>query len=106
MLSVATGLPVQPVTFSTAWGRVLGSWDRFLLPWPCGRGVIVWGEPLRPPPGNDPAAVEGYRLEIEDALTAITRRADELCGRAPVSPEPPAAEARVAPAASPSPSRA
>lgn len=91
LLSVATGAPVQPVTFSARRGRVLGSWDRFLLPWPFGRGVQIWGKPLHPPAGADPAALDGYLADIEEALTAITRRADELCGRVPVEAGPPIA---------------
>ena len=90
-LSIETGCPVQPVAFSTRRGRVLGSWDRFLLPFPFGRGVQIWGEPLRPPAADDPAAADRYLLEIEEALTAITRRADALCGREPVAPGPPVA---------------
>jgi lysophospholipid acyltransferase (LPLAT)-like uncharacterized protein len=91
VLSIATGAVIQPVTYSTAVGRALGSWDRFLLPWPFGRGAMIWGDPLRPPSGDDPETVERYRGEIEAALTAITRRADELCGRPPVLPDPPVA---------------
>ena len=107
MLSIATGALIQPVTFSAARGRVLGSWDRFLLPWPFGRGVMIWGEPLRPPTGDDPATVDRYLGEIEGALTAITLRADELCGRAPVLPDPPVPAAPVArPPTSRSPFRA
>lgn len=90
-LSIETGCPVQPVTFSVRRGRVLRSWDRFLVPFPFGRGVQIWGEPLRPPPAGDAEAVARYAAEIETALIAITRRADESCGRAPVAPDAPAA---------------
>lgn len=91
MLSIAAGAVVQPMTYSTSRGRVLGSWDGFLVPLPFGRGAMIWGEPLHPPSGDDPETVERYRGEIEGALTAITRRADEMCGRAPVLPDPPVA---------------
>lgn len=87
VLSIATGAVIQPVGFSTSRGRLLGSWDRFLLPWPCGRGAMIWGEPLRPPAGGDAAAAGQYLQEIESALTAVTERADRLCGRAPVPPD-------------------
>ena len=90
LLSMETRCPVQPVTFSTRRGRVFGSWDGFFLPWPFGRGVQIWGDPLRPPAGEDPAALDRYRAEIEEALTAITERADRLCGRTTVAPAPPA----------------
>lgn len=97
-LSIDTGCPVQPATFSVRRGRVLKSWDRFLVPFPFGRGVQIWGEPLRPPPAGDPAAAAAYLEEIEAALTAITARADMLCGREPVAPAP-AAPAAPQPAA-------
>ena len=87
VLSIATGAVIQPVGFSTSRGRLLGSWDRFLLPWPFGRGAMIWGEPLRPPAGDDAAAAGRYLQEIESALTAVTERADRLCGRAPVPPD-------------------
>jgi lysophospholipid acyltransferase (LPLAT)-like uncharacterized protein len=92
-LAIETRCPVQPVAFSTRRGRVLGSWDGFLLPFPFGSGVQIWGEPLRPPPGADLAAAERFRERIEGTLTEITRRADELCGREPVAPAPPIAHA-------------
>jgi lysophospholipid acyltransferase (LPLAT)-like uncharacterized protein len=94
-LAIETRCPVQPVAFSTRWGRVLASWDRFFLPFPFGPGVQIWGEPLHPPssgdPGGDAAATERFRERIEAALTEVTDRADALCGRAPVPPGPPLA---------------
>ncbi len=92
-LAIETRCPVQPVAFSTRWGRVLASWDRFLLPFPFGPGVQIWGEPLLPPPEGDPEAAEDYLRRIETALTEITDRADALCGREPVQPGPPIAQA-------------
>jgi lysophospholipid acyltransferase (LPLAT)-like uncharacterized protein len=88
-LAIETRCPVQPVTFSTRRGRVLDSWDRFLFPLPFGPGVQIWGEPLHPPPEGDPAAAARFLERIEEALSAITFRADELCGREPVAPGPP-----------------
>ncbi len=88
-LAIDTRCPVQPVTFSTRWGRLLGSWDRFLVPFPFGRGVQIWGEPLHPPAPGDPEAALRFLDEIEAALTGITVRADEICGRVPVMPGPP-----------------
>lgn len=89
LLSIQTGLPVQPVTFSTVKGKTMRSWDRFLIPGPFGRGVQIIGPALSPPASDDPDAVAAFRAEIEAALTEITRRADELCGRVPVEPGPP-----------------
>jgi len=82
-----SGVPVVPATYSSSPGRILGSWDRFLVAWPFGRGAIVWGKPITVPRDADEAAIESYRLGIEEALNAITREADELVGRSPVEPD-------------------
>ncbi|MEL6476225.1 MAG: lysophospholipid acyltransferase family protein [Pseudomonadota bacterium] len=83
-LSLETGAPVIPVAFSVRWGRVLRSWDRFLLPLPFGRGAIVYGEVLRPE-----GPVEAFRARLEQVLTETTNRADSLCRRPAVPPGPP-----------------
>lgn len=87
LLSIRTGAPVCPIAFSTVRGRVLGSWDRFLVPFPFGRGVQIAGAVLEPPTDQAPDTVEAYRMEIEIALTAIAIEADRLCGRSPVEPD-------------------
>src|SRR5262245_13934920 len=83
------GAPVLPVTFSTTRGKLLGSWDRLLLPFPFGRGVIVVGEPISVPADADPESIERLRIAIEEAITRATHEADRLCGR--TTPEPAAA---------------
>ncbi|MEM7685839.1 MAG: lysophospholipid acyltransferase family protein [Pseudomonadota bacterium] len=85
-LSIATGCPVQPIAFSARWGILLKSWDRFLVPFPFGRGVQIFGEPLWPPDTDDEPTVSGFLSEIEESLIDLTQRADVLCGRDPVAP--------------------
>lgn len=87
-LSMITGVPVQPITFATRKGKVLRNWDRFVVPFPFGRGVQIFGETLYPPANDDDASAEAYRLLIEEALNAITARADQACGRPVVEPDP------------------
>ena len=58
LLSIQTRAPVQPVSFSVTRGKLMRSWDRFLVPWPFGRGVQVFGEPLWPPEGQDSATAD------------------------------------------------
>lgn len=85
-LSIATGAPVLPVAFSVRRGLTLGSWDRFLLPLPFGRGVILYGPPQQPPAPGDPAALAAHLAAIEAATTAVTDQADDLCARPRVRP--------------------
>jgi len=81
-----SGVPVIPATYSINRGRNLRSWDRFLVAWPFGRGVIVWGEPIHVAKDADAAALESARLEVETALNAITIEADALTHRPAVEP--------------------
>lgn len=89
-LAIETGSPVLPVSYSVRWGRFLKSWDRFLLPFPFGRGVLIWGQPLFPPAKGDEEGAARYLAGMEAALTTITNRADELCGHLPLPPDLPA----------------
>ena len=90
MLAIQTGLPVIPMTFSTRRGKTSRGWDRFLIPWPFGRGVQIYGALLWPPKPGDEAALSAFLTRIEEALTEITNQADDLCGRQRVEPGPPA----------------
>ncbi len=49
-----------------AW--LLRSWDRFLIPKPFSRVAISWGRNVEVPQSEDPAVIEGKRLEVEAAL--------------------------------------
>ncbi len=97
-LARLSGAPIMPVAFSVSRGRILESWDRFLLAYPFGRGVFVGAEPIHVPQDADAAALEAARQRLEDVLNAITAEADRRCGRTPVEPAPlePAEAARLA----------
>jgi lysophospholipid acyltransferase (LPLAT)-like uncharacterized protein len=86
VLARFTGAPVYPVAFSTSRRKVLGSWDRFVLPLPFSRGVFVWGSPIAADAENDRETVESMRLKIESALNAVTEKADRLTGQPVVMP--------------------
>jgi len=76
-LARLTGAPIVPgsVGASPAWR--LRSWDEFRVPKPFARCVIRFGEPIRVARGADPEAEEAARRELEAALRALTRRAEE-----------------------------
>jgi lysophospholipid acyltransferase (LPLAT)-like uncharacterized protein len=81
-----SGVPVIPVAFGTTRGRCLSTWDRFLLAWPFGRGIIVWGDPIRVDSKAGSEALKSARHQIEDGLNAVTAEADRLSDRPPVKP--------------------
>ena len=80
------GAPLVAVSLATARRRMLGSWDRFLLALPFGRGVFVWGQPIEIAPDADDSEVEAARLALERELNRVSAEADRLVGQTPVEP--------------------
>lgn len=68
---------VLPSSSSSSRPRFLNSWDRFLLPLPFSRCVVVFA------PGLERARGEGeaeFLTRAEAAIDAVTDEADRLCG--------------------------
>ncbi|MGL5784922.1 MAG: lysophospholipid acyltransferase family protein [Alphaproteobacteria bacterium] len=74
-LAYLTGCDVIPLTFSTSRRKILGSWDRFFLALPFGRGVFIWGNPLSPKKIPDEAT---FLQAIQTSLLEITKQADDF----------------------------
>ncbi len=71
-LARITGRAVVPIAFACSRGHRFSSWDRFLLPYPFGRAVFQYGDPLRFLPGETSSSF-GERLQ--HAMEEIERRA-------------------------------
>jgi len=66
------GRPVIPMAFACSRGHRFASWDRFLLPYPFGRGVYAFGEPLTFAKGD---SAEQFMVRMQTALEENVRRA-------------------------------
>jgi lysophospholipid acyltransferase (LPLAT)-like uncharacterized protein len=88
VLARMSGAPLVPATYSVRPGKIIGSWDRFLLPAPFGRGVFAWGEPVAVAPDADQTAMEDARRLLEERMNALLDEADGLLGRATIEPAP------------------
>jgi lysophospholipid acyltransferase (LPLAT)-like uncharacterized protein len=77
-LARLTGLPILPAAASTTRGGERNTWDRILVPYPFGRTVVRWGEPIRV--GRN-ANLDTIRARVENALTELQLGADRDCGR-------------------------
>ncbi|MFQ5847483.1 MAG: lysophospholipid acyltransferase family protein [Candidatus Methylomirabilales bacterium] len=75
-LARLAGAPLIPVAFAASRGKFLRSWDRFLLPYPFGQGVFVYGEPVVVSPKAGPEEVEKARVVLEERLRHVTALAD------------------------------
>ncbi len=88
MIAQMSGAPIVPATWSVRWGKTFSSWDRFILPFPFGEGVIAYGEPVTVPKDADAETLEALRAELESRLIALTQDADQRCRRERVEPAP------------------
>jgi lysophospholipid acyltransferase (LPLAT)-like uncharacterized protein len=73
-------VPILPITYATSRRRVLATWDRFHLPWPFGRGVYLWGEPIEVAAELDESGLERARRIVENRMADIVREADRRVG--------------------------
>jgi hypothetical protein len=73
-------LPILPASVSAKWRAQRGSWDRFMVPYPFTRVAVRWGEPIHV--GRDGNS-DALLAQVEAALTACQRSADEACGTYP-----------------------
>lgn len=82
----AAGAPIVPVSGAVRRGRRFQSWDRFLLPWPFNRGILLFGEPILVPAAARLEELERIRRGLEAELIRLTQEADRRCGREPIEP--------------------
>lgn len=83
LLARATGFAIVPAGLSAQPARRLKSWDRFLVPAPGARVVVVYGEPIRVPrEATGDSDTETFRGRLESQLVELTRDADRRVGRA------------------------
>jgi lysophospholipid acyltransferase (LPLAT)-like uncharacterized protein len=88
-LSRATGAPMMAFAWSTTARIVFNSWDRFILPLPFSRGVIVWKGPIAPPASGEAEDLEDKRLELERLMNSAAAEADVACGKEVIAPAEP-----------------
>lgn len=77
-LAKRTGAVIVPVSYSARWKKELRSWDRFVVPLPFSRVVVVYGEPICVPASASPAVCQSKRQEVETSLRRITALADHF----------------------------
>jgi lysophospholipid acyltransferase (LPLAT)-like uncharacterized protein len=75
-LAQRTGMPIIPVANGASSKKNLSSWDRYLIPLPFSRVVVLFGKSIFVPRELSPGDVERKRLEVERAMTALALRAE------------------------------
>lgn len=71
-----SGMPIIPITNSSKSRWILSSWDRFLIPKPFSKAVIMIGEPIYVQLESPPQELEEKREKLEKRLVELTQKAD------------------------------
>lgn len=77
-LSKRTGLPIIPVAVGLSRYWELPSWDKFRIPKPFSRALVMYGDPIHIPPKLDTNGMEYYRSVLEKTMKEMTDKADML----------------------------
>lgn len=80
-LASESGRPIVFTAFSVKRAKIFKTWDRFMLPLPFNKGVILNTEPIYVPAELDAEQTEVWRKKLEKRLLDLTRLADERAGR-------------------------
>jgi lysophospholipid acyltransferase (LPLAT)-like uncharacterized protein len=75
LLSQLSGRPIVPMAYAARHAWLFPTWDRFALPWPFTRVVMVIGEPVIIPKGQDAASLEDWQKSLRDRLESLYEQA-------------------------------
>ena len=81
-LAKRLGLPIVPIGVSTRPSIRARSWDRFMIPMPFARCIVVYGEPVLFESSVSKESIERAGADLELRLAEVTRKADDICGHA------------------------
>ena len=77
-LSKKTQLPIIPTVVGLSSYWTLPSWDKFRIPKPFSRALMMYGEPIHIPPNLSDEEMEHYRLLLEQTMKSMAEKADML----------------------------
>ena len=81
MLARESGRPILPIAIATSRFKRMNNWDRSVIHLPFGRGVIASGATICVPKDASEADMERLRVQLEERLNEVNRRAYRLIGR-------------------------
>lgn len=88
IMSIAqkTGATIIPLVFSASKGKILSSWDCFMLAYPFARLSIVYGDGITIDEHADATVIRSKEQYLEEQMNRLVRESDISLGRDPVEP--------------------
>ena len=88
-LAKKTGAPVVAMISSAKPAHIFSrAWDLYLLPWPFGKGAVVFGDPIYFDDDTSEEAMSRDSHILKEELSRLQQRADEMTGLKIRSQEP------------------
>lgn len=81
LLAMRSGAPILPYALASSPAKRLGTWDRFIIPFPFTKGAIVFGPPIHTSRDDDPIDLQA---QLQQSLDIATARAEAIVGQAPL----------------------
>jgi lysophospholipid acyltransferase (LPLAT)-like uncharacterized protein len=82
-------VPIVPITYATSRRWIFPSWDHFHVALPFGRGLFLWGKPIKIALELDEDGLERTRSLIEARMIEMVHEADRRIGHGVRALEPP-----------------
>jgi lysophospholipid acyltransferase (LPLAT)-like uncharacterized protein len=70
------GIPIIPITDSAQRRWTLKSWDKFIIPKPFSKAVVIIGKPIYVPAEFSPEELDSKSKELERSMNLLTEKAD------------------------------
>ena len=75
-IASTTGLPIVSATYSAKYTKTFNSWDKFILPLPFNRIIIIFAKPLIIPADISTTEKSKFNQILANSLNQITDLAD------------------------------
>jgi lysophospholipid acyltransferase (LPLAT)-like uncharacterized protein len=80
MLAQMSGVPIVPASYAVTRRKRLKSWDRFIIPAPFSKGVLVYGDPINVPEDANEKKREELRAQLELVMRGLNDKAATFLG--------------------------
>lgn len=74
------GAALVPVGVSARPRWLAPTWDRYLVPWPFARAIMIFGDPIDVPQEASEEEFEAIRLRFESEMHRLEREAEAAMG--------------------------
>jgi lysophospholipid acyltransferase (LPLAT)-like uncharacterized protein len=80
VMAQKSGAALLPGAFSCRPRLMFRSWDKYIVPLPFSKGIILFGDPISVPQGANAEEVESLRLRLQDEMNRLQDEAEARMG--------------------------